>query len=75
VLDHSCQLERHPHRDETLAVAVEALLRVEDVPEVIVRVLRNAGRKVVATDIADYGFADSKAGVDFLLEQAAPAGT
>jgi hypothetical protein len=30
---------------------------------------------VAATDIAHYGLADSKAGVDFLLEQVAPAGT
>jgi hypothetical protein len=37
-LDHSCQVQRHPHAErgldlyETPAVAVEALLRVERLP-------------------------------------------
>ena len=71
VLDHSCQVQRHPHSErgldlyETPAVAVEALLRVERLPHrvwepacgrgAIVNVLRAHGHEVVATEIADYG--------------------
>lgn len=62
---------------ETPDVAVHALLRVEQLPEVIwepscgrgaiVRVLRGAGRKVYATDLVDYGTPDQdQAGVNFL---------
>jgi hypothetical protein len=68
---------------ETPPVAVEALLRVEKLPPVvwecacgpgsIVRVLRDAGHIVYATDLVDYGCADSASRVDFLLETRAPA--
>jgi hypothetical protein len=72
MLDHSCQVQRHPHAERgrdlysTPAVAVEALLRVEKLPHTIwepaagrgaiVNVLRSAGHEVVASDIYDYGF-------------------
>jgi hypothetical protein len=70
---------------ETPAVAVEALLRVEPLPEVIwepacgpgaiVRVLRAAGKKVYATDLVDYDSPDQdEAGWDFLLERQLPLG-
>ncbi len=65
---------------ETPDVAVHALMRVEKLPEVvwecacgpgrIVNVLRNAGHKVYATDLVDYGCPDSESGVDFLMEKA-----
>jgi hypothetical protein len=65
---------------ETPAVAVEALLRVESLPEAIwepacgpgsiVRALRTAGHRVYATDLVDYGCKDSESGVDFLMEPA-----
>jgi hypothetical protein len=72
---------------ETPAVAVQALLRLEPVPltvwepscgpGAIVKVLRESGRAVIATDLVDYGdrrCPDSQAGVDFLLTREAPAG-
>jgi hypothetical protein len=65
-LDHSCQVQRHSHAErgldlyETPSVAVEALLRVEQIPHTIwepaagcgaiVRVLRDHGRAVIASD-------------------------
>jgi hypothetical protein len=71
-LDHSCQVQRHPHAErgldlyETPRVAIEALLRVEKLPHriwepcagrgAIVNLLRSAGHEVVASDIFDYGF-------------------
>ena len=71
VLDHSCQVQRHPYAErgldcyETPACAVHALLKVEALPHyiwepacgrgAIVNVLRDAGHEVVASDIADYG--------------------
>jgi hypothetical protein len=71
MLDHSAQSGRHAYADrgldlyETPPCAVEALLRVEKIPHVIwepcagpgsiVRVLRNHGRAVIASDIIDYG--------------------
>jgi hypothetical protein len=68
---------------ETPQVAVHALLKVERLPlhiwepacgpGAIVQVLRDAGHKVHATDLIDYGCADSEAGVDFLMEPRAPA--
>jgi hypothetical protein len=92
VLDHSCQVQRHPHADrghdlyETPSVAVEALLRVLEMPAgkvwepacgrgAIARVLRAHGHHVVCTDLVDYG-ADPTAmyGVDFLNTTAAPPG-
>jgi hypothetical protein len=43
-------------------------------PGAIVRILRDRGRAVVATDLNDWGCPDSKSGVDFLMEREAPAG-
>lgn len=70
---------------ETPAVAVEALLRVEALPPVIwepacgrgaiVRVLRAAGHRVVASDLVDYQSPDQDhARWDFLTETAPPSG-
>jgi hypothetical protein len=71
MLDHSCQVQRHPHAErgddlyETPAVAVAALLRVERIPHriwepccgpgAIVHALREAGHDVYATDLVNYG--------------------
>jgi hypothetical protein len=63
---------------ETPAVAVESLLRVEQLPRriwepacgpgSIVRALRAAGHKVMATDLVDYASPDQdEAWVDFLM--------
>jgi hypothetical protein len=67
---------------ETPPVAVHALLRVETLPKVlwepacgpgsIVTVLRGAGYRVYATDLADYRCPDSDGGVDFLMEGLPP---
>lgn len=81
MLDHSCQVQRHPHIErgadcyETPPVAVQALLRVKDLPQniwepacgpgSIVGVLDAAGFKVHASDLYDYGCGES--GVDFLI--------
>lgn len=75
--------ERKDDLYETPPVAVEALLRVESLPHriwepacgpgSIVKVLRAAGHDVAATDLVDYGLANSKARRDFLMEQAAEA--
>jgi hypothetical protein len=70
MLDHSCQVQRRPHRErgldlyETPDVAVEALLRVERLPPRIwepacgpgriVRVLERAGHTTYASDIEKY---------------------
>jgi hypothetical protein len=69
---------------ETPPAAVRALLDVERLagtiwepacgPGAIVRMLRAAGHRVVATDIADYGCPDSTSGVDFLTTTCAPLG-
>lgn len=71
---------------ESPPCAVHALLAVEGHtlgqvvwecsagPGVIVRILRETGRKVIATDLVDWGCPDSESGRDFLLEQEAPAG-
>jgi hypothetical protein len=69
---------------ETPPAAVRALLDVEQItgpiwepacgPGAIVRVLREAGHSVVATDLLDYGCPDSTGGVDFLLQEHAPKG-
>jgi hypothetical protein len=85
MLDHSCQVQRHPLAErkddlyETPDVAVHALLRAEKLPETIwecacgpgriVKVLRGAGHKVYATDLVDYGLEDSESGADFLMEK------
>ena len=81
-----------PHADrgldlyETPEPAVRALLLVEWFsgpiwepacgPGAIVRVLRNTGHKVIATDIKDdaYGCPDSTGGMDFLKQTSAPVG-
>lgn len=84
-LDHSCQVQRHLLSDrkddlyETPSVAVEALLRVEQLPETIwepacgrgkiVDVLRLKGHDVWATDLVSYG--NNEWGVDFLMERSA----
>jgi hypothetical protein len=89
VLDHSCQVQRHPLAErgldlyETPAVAVEALLRAEQIPHCvwepaagrgsIVRVLREHGHAVIASDIADYGFPLHFC-CNFLAEIGMPAG-
>jgi hypothetical protein len=88
VLDHSCQVQRHPLAVRGLDCygtppeAVAALLKVEALPHTIwepaagrgniVRVLRDRGHAVIATDIADYGF-PLHFQRDFLAEIAAPA--
>jgi hypothetical protein len=89
MLDHSCQVQRHPHAErgldlyETPDVAVEALLRVEKIRQLIwepaagkgaiVHVLRNHGHRVIASDINDYGVG-FPGGIDFLMERRAPDG-
>lgn len=76
--------ERGDDLYETPTVAVEALLRAEQLPlsvwepacgpGSIVSALRAAGHQVVATDLVDYGCPESLSGVDFLMERDAPAG-
>src|SRR5262245_21582969 len=72
MLDHSCQVQRHPLSErghdlyETPAAAVKALLRREQIPHcvwepaagrgAIVKVLRDAGHAVIASDLINYGF-------------------
>lgn len=81
---------KHPLADrgddlyQTPPEAVRALLRAEKIPArvwepacgpgAIVRVLRQAGHEVIATDLVDYGCPDSETRVDFLMERSAPAG-
>ncbi len=83
MLDHSCQARRHAIADRgddfyaTPPVAVEALLRVENLPlriwepacgdGAIVNVLRAHGHAVFATDLVDRGCPDSHSRWDFLL--------
>jgi hypothetical protein len=66
-------------------VAVESLLRVENIPQcvwepacgpgAIVRVLRAANRTVYATDLVDYASPDQdESGWDFLMERQLPIG-
>jgi hypothetical protein len=90
MLDHSCQVQRHPLAERghdcygTPAVAVKALLRVEPLPHRlwepaaghgnIVDVLRAAGHEVIASDLIDYGNPTHFARRDFLLERKAPSG-
>ena len=89
-LNHSVQPGAHPHVDRgndcysTPPVAVDALLRVEDLPYriwepaagrgAIVRVLREAGHVVTASDIIHYDFPLDFEG-DFLKLTKAPPGT
>jgi hypothetical protein len=88
MLDHSCQVQRHPLSErghdlyETPAVATEALLRVEQLPVglwepaagrgAITNVLRAHGHTVFASDLVDYGIGDTIQ--DFLTTTSAPAG-
>lgn len=76
--------ERKDDLYETPPVAVRALLAAETLPTgivwepacgpgAIVRVLKEAGHMVYATDLVDYGSADQDgAAIDFLLEQQLP---
>jgi Protein of unknown function (DUF3102) len=67
---------------ETPAPATRALLKVESLdgtiwepacgPGSIVRVLSEAGHRVIATDLVDYKCPGALAGVDFLSQTAAP---
>ncbi len=82
--------KQHAHADrghdlyETPDVAVRALLKAERLPQhvwepacgpgAIVRVLREEGHEVHATDLVDYGCPDSAGGVDFLMARTAPMG-
>jgi hypothetical protein len=70
---------------ETPDVAVNALLKVENLPDVIwepacgpgliVRMIRATGRQVYATDLVDYKSKDQDAaGWDFLMETQLPIG-
>jgi hypothetical protein len=89
-LNLACQSKQHRHADrgldlyETPPAATEALLQVETLPRcvwefaagrgAIVRVLRDRGHEVIASDIVTYDFPlDFEA--DFLTVKAAPAGT
>jgi hypothetical protein len=88
VLDHSCQVQRHPYKDrgvdlyETPLVAIEALLRVERIPHRmwdpccgpgnIVNTLRAAGHEVIGSDLVDYGDPTHFYRRDFLMEHKAP---
>jgi hypothetical protein len=90
VLDHSAQPGQHSHAErgldlyETPPCAVEALLRVENLPKriwevaagrgAIVNVLRAHGHEVLASDIADYGEPTHFANRDFLAETKLPKG-
>lgn len=83
MLDHSCQVQRHTLEDrkddlyETPDEAVHALLRVEKLPRYlwepacgpgrVVKILRDAGHAVYASDLVDYGCPDSHPRQDFLL--------
>jgi hypothetical protein len=88
-LNHACQTGQHSHAErgldlyETPAIAVEALLAVENLPHwiwepaagrgAIVNVLRDRGHAVIASDIIDYGFPLHFVG-DFLTQTKAPVG-
>jgi hypothetical protein len=72
MLDHSCQVQRHTNEErgldvyETPPCAVEALLRVENIPRIvwepacgpgaITRVLKAHGHAVFSSDVIDYGW-------------------
>lgn len=88
-LDHACGNGRHTLAErgldlyQTPAVAIEALLRVEQIPHMvwepatgrgaIAEVLRARGHAVICSDIADYGF-PLHFQRDFLAEIGMPAG-
>ena len=87
---HAANPGRHSLADrgddfyETPAEAVLALLKAEGLPTsvwepacgagAIVRVLRESGVRVHATDLVDRGCPASESGIDFLLAQRAPDG-
>jgi hypothetical protein len=89
VLDHSCPVQRHTYAErgldlyETPPAATAALLRIERLPHriwepaagkgAIVRVLRDHGHAVIASDVFNYGFPLHFVG-DFLTQTKAPAG-
>jgi hypothetical protein len=89
VVAHACQTGRHPLSErghdlyETPAVAVEALLAVENLPRriwepaagrgAIVKVLRTHGHTVISSDIVHYGFALDFV-IDFMTTTEMPAG-
>ncbi len=90
-LDSAVNNGRHALKDrkddlyQTPPEAVHALLKAETLPATlwepacgpgaIVRVLRDAGHTVYATDLVEYNSPDQDAsGWDFLMEQQAPAG-
>lgn len=68
----------------TPAIAVQALMRVVELPRTIwepccgdgaiVKVLREAGHTVIAQDLVDWGCPDSRTGIDFLTVMAPPSG-
>jgi hypothetical protein len=88
MLDHSCQVQRHAYAErgldlyETPPAATAALLGVERLPHriwepaagrgAIVRVLRDHGYAVIASDIHDYGNLHFVS--DFLAQKRLPAG-
>jgi hypothetical protein len=88
MLQHSAQSGRHslaergPDFYATPPEAVHALLRVEKLPRqiwepacgrgAIVEVLRAAGHVVHASDLYDWGYSNSRVGVDFLSETRGP---
>ena len=88
MLDHSTQVQRRTHAErgldlyETPAPAVTALIRTEQLPPnvweaaagrgAIVRVLREHGHHVVASDVFDYGGLDFVG--DFLAQEQMPVG-
>jgi hypothetical protein len=88
LFDHSCQAQRRPLSErgddlyETPAVATRALLRVENLPHhiwepaagrgAIVNVLRDAGHRVLASHLIDYGDPTHFPRRDFLLEPLPP---
>lgn len=88
MLDKSANAGRAPLSErgddlyETPSIATETLFRVERIPRLvwepacgpgaIVRVLRDHGVNVVATDLVDYGCPRSAGGFDFLKLRRAP---
>ena len=83
--DRASFSERGHDLYETPSVAVDSLLKVEELPQVlwepscgpgaIVRILRGSGRVVYATDLVEYNSPDQdEGGWDFLNEQQLPIG-
>jgi hypothetical protein len=89
VLDHSCQVQRHPFADrgldlyETPAVGTEAVLRAEQIPVrvwepcadrgAISRVLQARGYSVISSDIFQYDYPLDFV-ADFLAQKRMPDG-